>query len=77
MMISRTAVKYDKLPRVFIIIVKISFRDFQDFASLKTRRRRKERSMDKLLTFSKSNSINDRTTITKSKIFQLSYNIER
>ena len=70
MMISKTAVRYDKLPRVFAMIVRISFSDFHDLANLKTRNNRNERNMDKLLTFSNKSSTNDKATIIKSKTFQ-------
>ena len=70
MMIRRTAVRYDKLPRVLAMMVRMSFKDFQDFASLKTRNNRKERNMDKLFTFSNKSSTNDNATIIKSKTFQ-------
>ena len=70
MMISNTAVRYDKLPRVFAMIVRISFSDFHDLANLKTRNNRNERNMDKLLTFSNKSSTNDKATIIKSKTFQ-------
>ena len=76
-MISKTAVRYAKLPRVFAMMVKISFSDFHDFANLNTRRRRKERNMDKLFTFSNRSSTNDNATITKSKTFQLSCYVEK
>ena len=70
MMISNTAVRYDKLPRVFAMMVRISFSDFHDLANLKTRSNRNERNMDKLLTFSNKSSTNDKATIIKSKTFQ-------
>ena len=70
MMISNTAVRYDKLPRVFAMIVRMSFSDFHDLANLKTRNNRNERNMDKLLTFSNKSSTNDKATIIKSKTFQ-------
>ena len=70
MMISNTAVRYDKLPRVFAMIVRISLSDFQDLANLKTRNNRNERNMDKLLTFSNKSSTNDKATIIKSNTFQ-------
>ena len=70
--IIRTTVRLDNAGKVLAMMVKISFSDFQDLANLKTRKRRNERSIDKLLTFSKSNSIKDNTTITKSNVFQLS-----
>ena len=69
-MISNTAVRYDKLPRVFAMIVRMSFSDFHDLANLKTRNNRNERNMDKLLTFSNKSSTNDKATIIKSKTFQ-------
>ena len=70
MMISNTAVRYDKLPRVFAMMVRISFSDFHDLANLKTRNNRNERNMDKLLTFSNKSSTNDKATIIKSNTFQ-------
>ena len=76
-MISKTAVRYAKLPSVFAMMVKISFRDFHDFANLNTRRSRKDRNMDKLITFSNRSSTNDNATITKSKTFQLSCIVEK
>ena len=36
MMIQRTKVKFERAPTVFIMIVRISFKDFQDLASLNT-----------------------------------------
>ena len=70
MMISKTAVRYDKLPSVFAMMVRMSFNDFQDFANLKTLNNRNERNMDKLLTFSNNNSTNDKATMMKSNTFQ-------
>ena len=69
-MIQRTKVKLDRAPTVFAMIVKISFKDFHDLANLKTRRRRKERSMDKPFTPSRVSSTIESTTIKKSKQFQ-------
>ena len=54
-------------------MVKISFNDFQDLASLKTLNNRNERNMDKLLTFSNKSSTNDKATIMKSNTFQPSW----
>jgi hypothetical protein len=36
MMMQRTKVRLDSAPTVFIMIVRMSFRDFQDLASLNT-----------------------------------------
>ena len=36
MIISRTKVKYERAPRELAIIWRMSFRDFQDLANLKT-----------------------------------------
>ena len=36
MMMQRTKVRLDSAPTVFIMIVKMSFNDFHDFASLNT-----------------------------------------
>ena len=70
MMMHNTKVKFDKAPTVFAMMVKISFKDFQLFANLNTRSKRKDRNMDKPETPSANNSTNDRTTIKKSKQFQ-------
>ena len=69
-MIQRTNVRFDKAPTVFIIMVRISFRDFQDFASLNTLRRRNDLSMERPETPSANSSTKDKATIRKSKQFQ-------
>ena len=68
-MMHKTNVKLDSAPTVFAMMVRMSFRDFHDLASLKTLSRRKDLSMDKPLTPSASSSTRDRTTMRKSKQF--------
>lgn len=70
MMIHRTNVRLDRAPIVFAMIVRISLRDFQDFASLKTRSRRNDLSTERPDTPSARSSTSDKTTIRKSKQFQ-------
>ena len=70
MMIHSTKVRFDNAPTVFIMIVRMSLRDFQDFASLNTLRRRNDLSMERPETPSANNSTNDSATIRKSKQFQ-------
>ena len=69
MTMARTKVKLERAPRVFFIMVKISLRDFQDFANLNTLNRRKDLSIERPLTPSAKSSTNDRATIRKSKQF--------
>ncbi len=68
--IPSTKVRFDKAPTVFAMIVRMSFRDFQDFANLKTRSKRNERRTDRPLMPSARSSTSERTTIMKSNTFQ-------
>ena len=70
MMMQSTNVRFDNAPTVFIIMVKMSLRDFQDLASLKTLSRRKDLNMDRPEMPSANNSTKDKATIKKSKQFQ-------
>jgi hypothetical protein len=70
MTIPRTKVRFDNAPTVFAMIVRMSLRDFQDFANLKTLNSRKERSTDNPLIPSASNSTKERSTMVKSNTFQ-------
>jgi hypothetical protein len=72
MIISNTNVKFDKAGKVFAIIVRMSFKDFQDLASLKTLRSLKDLNIDKPSIPSNRTSTKERATIIKSKIFHLS-----
>ena len=72
MMIQRTTVRLDIAPTVFAMMVRMSFRDFHDFASLKTLSSLRDRSMERPEMPSKSSSIIEKTTMTKSKLFQAS-----
>ena len=71
-MIQRTKIRLDKEGIVLAMMIRISLSDFQDFASLKTLNKRKDLSIESPLTPSKSNSIIENATMTKSKQFQLS-----
>ena len=73
MMMQRTKVRLEREPIVDFMIVKMSFRDFQDFASLKTLSNLNDLSMERPLTPSANSSTIDNTTITKSKSLALSW----
>ena len=64
--------RLEREPIVDFMIDKISLRDFQDFASLKTRSNLNDLNMESPLTPSAKSSTIDRTTITKSKSLALS-----
>ena len=74
MIIHSTKVRFDKAPTVFIIMVKMSFKDFHDLASLNTLRRRNDLSIERPLTPSANSSTNESATIKKSKQFHPSCN---
>ena len=65
----RTNIRLERDGIVFAMIMRISFRDFQDFASLNTLNKRKDLNIDRPLTPSKSTSTREKATITKSKQF--------
>ena len=69
MMMQRTNMRFERDGIVFAMIIRISFRDFQDLASLKTLNKRKDLNIDRPLTPSKSNSTREKATIIKSKQF--------
>ena len=73
-MMHRTKVRLDRAPTVFAMILRMSFRDFQDLASLKTLSSLRDRSMERPEIPSKSTSIIENITMTKSKLFQASWN---
>ena len=72
MMISRTNTRLEMEATVDFMMVRMSLRDFQDLASLKTLNSLKDLNMDNPLTPSANNSTMDNTTITKSKSLALS-----
>jgi hypothetical protein len=74
MMMSKTKVRLERAPSVFIIILRMSLRDFHDLANLKTLRSRNDRSMESPETPSARSSTKESMTIRKSKMFQPSCN---
>ena len=70
MMIMRTKVRFERAPTVLAMIVKMSFRLFQDLANLKTLSRRNDLNMDRPDIPSARSSTRERATMRKSKQFQ-------
>ena len=73
MIIQRTKMRLEREGIVFAMIIRISLRDFQDLASLKTLKRRNDLNIERPLTPSNSTSTIEKATITKSKQFHASY----
>ena len=74
MMMINTKVRLDRDPSVFFMMFRMSLRDFQDLASLKTLRSLKDLNIERPFTPSAKSSTIERTTIMKSKSLALSYN---
>ena len=73
-MMINTKVRLDRDPSVFFMMFRMSLRDFQDLASLKTLRSLKDLNIERPFTPSAKSSTIERTTIMKSKSLALSYN---
>ena len=71
MMMPTTKVRFERPPITLPMIVRMSLSDFQFLASLKTLKRRNDRSIETPVKISSSSTI-EKITITKSKLFQAS-----
>ena len=70
MMMTSTTMRLPSALIDLIMILRVSLRDFQDLANLKTRRSRNDRSMERPSIPSARSSTSERTTMKKSKMFQ-------
>ena len=74
MMMIRTKVRLERDPSVDFMMRRMSLRDFQDLASLKTLSSLKDLNIESPLTPSARSSTIERTTMMKSKSLALSCN---